>query len=74
MGDAIETGRRRNGEKTGRRKSSRWPKATLFTFSFTYTTVTVHRNFVLLPVPMASPVNNTAYLDVDILYPECGQK
>ena len=39
-------------------RSSRWPKATLFTFLFTYTTVSVHRNFVLLPVSVASPLNN----------------
>ena len=58
MGDATETGRRRNGQKgfCGLR-SSRRPKATLFTFSFTYIGVSVHQNFVLLPVSVASPLN-----------------
>ena len=38
-------------------RPSRRPEATLFTFSFTYIGVSVHRNFVLLPVSVASPLN-----------------
>ena len=38
----------------------RWPKATLFTFLFTYIGVSVLKNFYLLPEPMSSPLNYPA--------------
>ena len=37
---------------------SRQPYATLFTFSFSYIGLSAHRNFVLLLVSVASPLNN----------------
>ena len=40
---------------------------TLFTFLFTYIGVSVHRNFVLLPVSVASPLNNITLLQLAYL-------
>ena len=34
----------------------------MFTFSFSYIGLSVHGNFTLLPVSVASPLNNSAYL------------
>ena len=65
MGDAIGTGRRCLFRPSSRRLDDL--KLHLFTFSFTYTGLSVHRNFVLLPVSMASPINDSAYFRKYIL-------
>ena len=56
--DAIGTGRRCRFWPSSRRIDDL--KLYLFTLSFTYTGLSIHRNFVLLPVSMALPINESA--------------
>ena len=59
-GDAVRTGRGCRFWRSSRRIDNL--KLHLFTFSFTYIGLSVHPNFVLLRVSMASPINDSAYL------------
>ena len=61
-GNDIRIGSRCSFRPSGRRQNNL--KLHLFTFSFTYTGLSAHRNFFFLPVPMSLPLNHLPYFAV----------